>query len=430
MSDIYEPPINPDDDTSPSLAMRPIDLDKHLNPPSWQTALGWLSLLGAALLTVATIVILLLPQAETDTALPEIVSEPTNIAQAPTGVNTEIAATIPTSVDMVPETSTTNELVDELAPEIAPQQLTELLQSPIAVAASNGTTFQYDPFTIISGNRPRSEFLQYTAVQGDTINTVAERYNLESESIAWCNDRRIILVLRPTDVLQIPPVDGVCHRVLGTREETVSQIAAQYQITDPYMIIDSPYNYPNLVGVAPDDVLPGGKNVFIPGGQGESITWNPGRAEERNADGSVSRVTFAPGQPGSCGAVEPSGGTFWANPLPNGTWVRGFYAGHTGLDLAAPTGTPVRAANGGRVIFAGWSRWGYGNAVVIEHGGVLSTLYGHMSSISASCGQFVNAGDVIGAVGSTGNSSGPHLHFEIRNGSSPYNPSGTPGIGW
>lgn len=428
MSELHEPPINPDNDTSPSLAMRPLDLDDHLDPPSWQTALGWLSLFGAFLLTLATIVVLFLPQAETDNALLEINSEPTSIVEAPTEVNPESLATIAATVtvEIAPDSRST----DDIAPEIAPQLLTGLLQSPIAIAASNGTTFQYDPFTVISGDRPRSEFLQYTAVQGDTINSVAERYNLQSESIAWCNDRRIIQVLRPTDVLQIPPVDGVCHRVLGTREETVSQIATQYQIDDPYMIIDSPYNYPNLVGVAPDDILPGGKNVFIPSGQGESITWNPGRAEERNTDGSVRSVTFAPGQPGSCGAVEPSGGTFWANPLPNGAWVRGYYAGHTGLDLSASTGTPIRAANGGRVIFSGWSRWGYGNAVVIEHGSVLSTLYGHMSSISVGCGQFVNAGDVIGAVGNTGNSSGPHLHFEIRNGDNPYNPSGTPGIGW
>jgi hypothetical protein len=428
MSDIYEPPIT-DDDTSPSIAMRPVDFDARLNPtPTWHMRLGWLSLMGAAFFTLATMVVLFLPDNEPENNLPEMtISEPTVVAESTEQV-------IPTSLPTIPPTVAVeivqaSDNADTIPPQVSAEQLTGLLEAPL-FGAPTAASYWYEPFTVIRGERSRSEFLQYTAVQGDTISTVAERYNLAPESIAWCNDRRIIMVLRPTDVLQIPPVDGACHRVLGTREETIAQIAAQYQITDPYLIIDSVYNYPNLVGIAPEDILPGGKNIFIPGGQGETITWNPGRAEERNADGSVRTLTFAPGQPGSCGPVEPSGGTFWSNPLPIATWMRGYYAGHSGIDLAAATGTPIRAANGGRVIFAGWSNWGYGNAVVVEHGPVISTLYGHMSSVGVGCGQFVNSGDVIGYVGSTGNSSGPHLHFEIRNGEDPINPSGTPGVGW
>lgn len=429
MSDIYEPPIT-DEDTSPSIAMRPVDFDDRLNPtPTSQMRLGWLSLIGAGLFTLATIVVLLLPQTEPENTLPQVTNPEATV------VTESVEQISPTSLPTIPPTATAeivqaSNSANGVPPQVAPEQLTDLLQAPLFGAPTQTINYWYEPFTVIRGERARSEFLQYTAVQGDTINSVAERYNLKPESIAWCNDRRIIFVLRPTDVLQIPPVDGACHRVLGTREETIAEIAAQYQIADPYLIIDSVYNYPNLVGIGPDDILPGGKNIFIPGGQGEAITWNPGRAEERNADGSVRTVTFAPGQPGSCGPVEPSGGTFWSNPLPIATWMRGFYAGHTGIDLAAPTGTPIRAANGGRVIFAGWSNWGYGNAVVIEHGPVTSTLYGHMSSVGVGCGQFVNAGDVIGFVGSTGNSSGPHLHFEIRNGEDPIDPSGTPGLGW
>ncbi|HVO42916.1 MAG TPA: M23 family metallopeptidase, partial [Aggregatilineales bacterium] len=76
----------------------------------------------------------------------------------------------------------------------------------------------------------------------------------------------------------------------------------------------------------------------------------------------------------------------------------------------------------GTVIFAGWSDWGYGYSIVLAHGPLL-TLYGHLSRIGVSCGQFVQRGAQIGAIGSTGNSSGPHLHFEIREGDTPVNPT-------
>ncbi len=94
---------------------------------------------------------------------------------------------------------------------------------------------------------------------------------------------------------------------------------------------------------------------------------------------------------------------------------------HTGIDIAAPSGTPIYAYGGGEVIFAGW-RGGYGNAVMIDHGRDRVTLYGHMSAISVSTGQVVAGRQLIGYVGSTGLSTGPHCHFELRINGSPVNP--------
>jgi murein DD-endopeptidase MepM/ murein hydrolase activator NlpD len=94
---------------------------------------------------------------------------------------------------------------------------------------------------------------------------------------------------------------------------------------------------------------------------------------------------------------------------------------HTGVDIAAPTGTPIHAAGGGEVVFAG-RRGGYGNAVIIDHGRGKATLYGHMSSIAVRAGQVVNGGQTIGRVGSTGISTGPHLHYEVRINGTPVNP--------
>lgn len=87
---------------------------------------------------------------------------------------------------------------------------------------------------------------------------------------------------------------------------------------------------------------------------------------------------------------------------------------HTGLDYPAATGTPVVAAAAGRVVFAGWSAGGWGNLVIVAHGGVTRTLYAHLSQVGVSVGQYVAAGRQVGRVGSSGKSSGPHLHFEVR----------------
>jgi murein DD-endopeptidase MepM/ murein hydrolase activator NlpD len=96
---------------------------------------------------------------------------------------------------------------------------------------------------------------------------------------------------------------------------------------------------------------------------------------------------------------------------------------HEGIDIGVGYGTPIHAAAGGVVIYCGWEE-GYGNFVVIDHGGNLATAYGHQSSIAVACGQQVNQGDVIGYVGCTGHCFGPHLHFEVRVNGNPVDPLG------
>jgi murein DD-endopeptidase MepM/ murein hydrolase activator NlpD len=419
MTNIIEPPIN-HDDTSPSLITRPPGLQRRRSS-GWQSTIAWMSLIGAGLFTLGTIALLLMPAP----------AEPTPTLMPPTTDNTVVQApttqpTEDTTLVEIPTDSPVIEIQPGDATTLDGAMLDILLTTPIA---PDGTRFtlNYDPFTIITSDRPRSSFVNYTIVKGDTIDAISRRYNLKSESIAWCNDRRIIFVLRVGDVLTIPPMDGTCHTVIGTRQETVTQLAEKYKVANPLDIIDFPLN--NLYGTDPNEPLLGGLTLFIPGGEAEAITWSPGYNTEKDENGNVVSVAFAAGQAGSCGNVAAGGGAFWSNPLPGGKWVRGFYAGHTGIDLSAAIGTPIYAANSGPVLFSGLSRWGYGEAIVLAHG-PFSTLYGHMSARNVSCGQAVNVGDIIGLVGSTGNSSGPHLHFEIRYNDVPQNPSSTPGIGW
>lgn len=110
---------------------------------------------------------------------------------------------------------------------------------------------------------------------------------------------------------------------------------------------------------------------------------------------------------------EATGEFLWPSPyqaLSGGD----FTESHPGLDLSAPSGSPVYAADNGLVLFAGWSGLGYGNAILIDHGNGYQTLYAHLSQVSTVCGTRVEKGRLIGLSGSTGNSSGPHLHFEVR----------------
>ena len=308
---------------------------------------------------------------------------------------------------------------------ISPAQIASLLSTPIrAIDAAQeliNTGYSAEPFTVV-GDRRRTNMSAYTVVDGDTIDAISRQFGLDRESIVWCNHYRYALVLRPGDVVNIPPVDGACHTVLASQGKDIVAIAEQYGVDDPYAIIDAPAN--KLPDIPPQTLLPSNTRLFIPGGKGRIVSWNAPVVE----DSSGNVIAFARGDPSSCGAV-PGGGTFWTNPLPQGTWVRGFYAGHAGIDIAAVTGTPIFAANGGPILYAGWNRWGYGNTVVIGHG-PFSTLYGHMSRIAVRCGQTVGAGQIIGYVGSTGNSSGPHLHFEIRFRNEPQDPTQTSGIGW
>jgi murein DD-endopeptidase MepM/ murein hydrolase activator NlpD len=274
-------------------------------------------------------------------------------------------------------------------------------------------------------DRPRDQVITYTINPGDTLLGIADRFNLDPNTIFWANSDILgdsVHMIRPGVELFILPVNGVYHRADG--EKTLQWIAEHYHASVE-AIIASPYN--ELEGFGPEDVPNWGTRVVVPGGEREIVDWRPPIVETTDAStGQVVR-SFMPGMGGSCrGGIAGGGGSgTWINPLPGSTFVRGFFPGHSGLDLAAPVGTPVLASDSGVVIFSGWvtADWGYGILVVLDHGNGWTSYYAHLSATSVGCGQSVARGAQVGAVGITGDTDGPHLHFEMRWNHTPDNPA-------
>jgi murein DD-endopeptidase MepM/ murein hydrolase activator NlpD len=417
-----EPAIVPED-THPSLAVHPFLTDDW--PPSddggsapLQRIVAVAMLLGAVLLTAAAAYVWMLDEeggsagervaqeVSHTTASAGAASTPTATAtRPPTQASPQAEAAFATTPTPLPFSTAA-------ADEIAAALLTPAPVQPLSGAIERASA----PFTI----RPssvRSQVTQYTVQQGDTLESIASKFGLSDiYTIVWSNKRDKFSPLRPGVQLNIMPEDGVYYEVTDT--VSIADLAQKYAV-DPYDVIDSEYN--NLFGSTPDTLLVKGMWVVVPGGQGERVNLLPPNPNTTAVGGTdVIAGTY---NLWGCTANVGSGTLPYTRPLDDYTWMQGFsLGGHEGVDLAARPGTPVHAAGGGTVVFAGWSSYGYGNVVVIAHGPVF-TIYGHLSSYAVSCGQSVSAGNVIGAVGSTGNSSGPHLHFEMRDANwNPVNP--------
>ena len=357
----------------------------------------------------------------------------TSESAAPTAVATTALA--PTAV--IPTAVVVREPAYEPPPLLSEGARAALLTAPLEwgregrashpYAAAALSHNPYLPFTIIP-ERPRDTVIQHSVREGETLDSIAARYGLEVETLAWSNNVRYVQVIYPGEEVTVLPVDGVYHIVRGG--QTVADIAERYEV-EAHDILDSSFNR-FATGTTAATPLPSNMRLVVPGGVGEAILWQPTVTIQHGAGSSAGDITGATvayyGGAGSCGqVVNPGGGAAWVRPMALGTytWVRGYSLIHSGIDLAAVPGTPVLAANGGRVIFAGWNDYGYGYTIVLAHG-PFTTLYGHLSEIYVGCRQDVAPGQIIGGVGNTGNSSGPHLHFEIRYGTdSPQDPSYT-----
>jgi murein DD-endopeptidase MepM/ murein hydrolase activator NlpD len=216
-------------------------------------------------------------------------------------------------------------------------------------------------------------------------------FNVSINTIMWANDLRSTRDVRTGDALIILPVSGVERKIV--KGDTLKSLAKKYN-ADANEIAQ--FN-----GLDPADPLTIGDTIIIPGGE---IVSTPSVARPA----SYATGAFYAG--------------YYMSPIPGAVITQGIH-GRNSVDFGAVRGTPVRAAASGVVIIArGNGAWngGYGNYVVITHSNGSQTLYSHMKSLGISQGQSVSAGQIIGYVGSTGLSSGPHLHFEVRGAVNPF----------
>lgn len=243
----------------------------------------------------------------------------------------------------------------------------------------------------------------YEIKKGDTLATVAKLFGVSKNTIMWANDLKSEKLI-PGETLLILPVTGVKHTVKNG--DTIGTIAKKYKGD-----VDDIAKYN---GIASDAKLSVGDVVIVPEGE-IALAVTPTKKPASSTKGSVAVYeklldTYS--------KTTPAG--FFVRPA-SGTKTQGLH-GHNGVDIGASIGTPVFASAEGEVISAKSSGYngGYGSMIIISHGGNIQTVYGHLSAVKVSVGQHVSQGQVIGAVGNTGKSTGPHLHFEVRGAKNPF----------
>ena len=258
-----------------------------------------------------------------------------------------------------------------------------------------------DDTTTKESDKVRDTVQNYLVQPGYTVSKIAVDRGVDTDTIRWANNLSSVDDIKPGQSLRILPVSGVVHKVV--RGETIFSIAKKYA-TGSQGIVDYPFNT-----FVDDETfsLAVGQELIVPDGKMPNIQpWSPTR--------------YVAATTPNAGAVSATGRFIW--PI-GGTITQRFAWYHKGADIATAYGTPILAADAGRVVVAGWpANEGYGNRVMIDHGNGYTTLYAHMASISVSAGQTVNRGDKIGLEGSTGRSTCPHLHFEVRKNGVPVNP--------
>ena len=248
----------------------------------------------------------------------------------------------------------------------------------------------------------RDHTIEYIVQNGDTIGTIAQRFGLSQNTILWENNLTLRSYIRPGQILRILPTSGISYKIV--KGDTLAKIAKKLN-SDTNKIID--FNR-----LANESDIQVGQVLIVP--EGKPYVAPPPPQKPKLA--SLKQIFNEP----IVDTEVAEGKMLW----PNGchTITQYFNWRHTGVDIACPKGTPIRAADDGVVYDTANLNTGYGHYVFIDHGGGKTTRYGHMTTIYVTVGESVKRGQILGLEGSTGHSTGPHLHFEVRFNNKIYNP--------
>jgi murein DD-endopeptidase MepM/ murein hydrolase activator NlpD len=269
--------------------------------------------------------------------------------------------------------------------------------------------------------RPRVDVITYTVQQGDSLFSIADDFGLKAETILWGNYDVLEdnpHLLKTGQEINILPVNGTYYQ--WHENDTLTQVASFFKVA-PEAIIQYPGNRFDLTETTIED--PGikpGKWLIVPDGWRPIKDWGPPAITRSNP---ASAAYYGAGH---CGAIyEGAIGTSTFIWPTTSRQISGYHYSppiHPAIDIGGQVGNAIYAVDNGVVVYAGWSDYGFGYLIVIDHGTGWQSAYAHLSAVGVSCGQSVFQGTVIGGLGSTGNSSGPHLHFELVFNGSKVNP--------
>ena len=267
-------------------------------------------------------------------------------------------------------------------------------------------------------SRPRIDVIKYEVQRGDTVFGIAEKFGLNPKTILWGN--YAILADNPHflaegQLLNILPEDGTYHR--WSAGEGLYGVAEAYgvEVEDIINFTGNRIVHETLGDWSNPNIEPG-RWLVIPGGTRAFASWSAPMISRR--DPAVARHIG----PGHCGTITdgPIGTGSFIWPSAN-HYLSGYdyspATNHLAIDIAGRLGEPLWASDAGVIVYAGWNNFGYGNMVVIDHGNGWQTLYAHLEVVGVVCGQGVFKGTPLGTIGSTGKSSGPHIHYEMMHSS-------------
>ena len=252
-------------------------------------------------------------------------------------------------------------------------------------------------------SRPRDDIVYYTVQASDTVSTIAAGFGVSVNTVLWENDLNAYSLIRPDDKLAILPMSGVSYKV--SRGDTLAAIALKYGVEASAILAANKLASADMLSLGQKIIIPGGKKNYYASSQ----------AARNISPVAILKDLFKPENLKSFSSNKLAWPTIGARITQYFSWR------HLGIDIANKSGTPIYATDAGVVTVAGWVG-GYGNRIVIDHGGGRKSSYAHMSKFAADKGDTVGKGEVIGLMGSTGRSTGPHLDFRYIINGIQYNP--------